>query len=301
MVSRWWGLAGGYLFDFAFEEKLLRPHPVALAGKALERWEHMCYRDTRAAGAVYVAGGLALAEFAFRSVPVVVAATYVTVAHSMLLGEARAVKSLLEKGDVPAARDRVRSLVGRDTASLSESEIARAVIESVAENTVDGVVAPLLWAAVGGARGAYAYRMINTMDSQVGHRSERYRRFGTAAARLDDAANYLPARLAALGLMALRPSRSAAVAGIIRRDAPAHPSPNAGVIEAAFAALLEVSLGGENLYQGLAENRGVLGGGSPPLAADIEEACRLSRMLGLATLCFVGLAGIAFTAVRRRG
>ncbi|MDA8207430.1 MAG: cobalamin biosynthesis protein [Actinomycetota bacterium] len=299
-MSRWWGLAGGYLLDLVFAESLLRPHPVAMAGSALQWWEENCYRDARAAGVAYVAGGLAMAEAAARLAPVGAAATYIAVAQSMLLSEARAVKKLLDAGDLPEARLRACSLVGRDTAALEEAGLARAVVESVAENTVDGVVAPLLWAAAGGARGAYFYRIINTMDSQVGHRNERYRRFGSAAARLDDVANYLPARVAALLLMALRPGRAVAAAQVIRDGAPAHPSPNAGVIEAGFAAALHVRLGGVNSYGGVTEERGTLGDGPAPSAPDIEAACRLSRAIGLATLGLVGVVELAASRWRAR-
>ncbi|MDA8262774.1 MAG: adenosylcobinamide-phosphate synthase CbiB [Actinomycetota bacterium] len=301
MVRRKWSPAiAGYLLDFFAGEALLRPHPVALAGTALKRWEGRCYRDSSAAGVVYVLGGLAIAESATRSLPSLAGATYVSVAHTMLLQEARAVAKMLESGDLQGARSRVRSLVGRDTGSLGEEELARAVIESVAENTVDAVVAPLWWAAFAGVRGAYYYRMINTMDSQVGFRNARYSSFGAAAARLDDGANYLPARFAALLLLALRPRRAAYVLGAIRRDAPSHPSPNAGVIEAGFAAALGVSLGGENRYGGLAEWRGVLGDGPAPLAGDIEAACRLSRALGFATLAVLTLP-TAMLSARRAG
>ncbi|MDA8102406.1 MAG: adenosylcobinamide-phosphate synthase CbiB [Nitrospiraceae bacterium] len=298
--QQWFPTVAGYLLDLLVGEALLRPHPVALAGTALQRWEERCYRDSSAAGAVYVLGGLAIAESASRAAPSLAGATYVTVAHTMLLKEARSVAKMLAAGDIAGARSRVRSLVGRDTGSLGEEELARAVVESVAENTVDAVVAPLWWAGLAGTRGAYYYRMINTMDSQVGYRNARYKAFGAAAARLDDGANYLPARFAALLLLLLRPRRAVDVVRAIRRDAQAHPSPNAGIIEAGFAGALGVTLGGENLYGGLIERRGVLGDGPAPRAGDIEAACRLSRALGVGALVSLALARAMVSRGRTR-
>src|SRR5204863_6463621 len=124
--------------------------------------------------------------------------------------------------------------VGRDPSELDESGVARAVVESVAENTVDAVVAPACWAAVFGAPGVLAHRAVNTLDAMVGHRSARYARFGWAAARLDDGAAWVPARLTAVLVALVRPRAARLVWQAVRRDAPAHPSPNAGVAEAAF-------------------------------------------------------------------
>ena len=155
--------------------------------------------------------------------------------------------------------------------------VARAVIETLAENTVDAVTAPLFWAAVGGAPAVLAHRAVNTLDAMVGHRTERYRRFGWAAARADDVANWVPARLTGLAVAAVRPSRAGAIARAVRRDAPAHPSPNGGVVEAAFAAALGVRLGGRNTYGDVVEDRGTLGTGPPPGSADIRAAIHLAR------------------------
>ncbi len=155
-------------------------------------------------------------------------------------------------------------------------------MESVAENTCDAVVAPLLWGAAAGVGGLLGYRAVNTLDAMVGHHTMRYERFGWAAARLDDVANLVPARLTAALAVALAPavggSRRRALR-TVRRDGAAHPSPNAGRCEAAFAGALGVSLGGTNVYQGLAERRGTLGDGPPPGPADIDRAIRLSRLI----------------------
>ena len=166
---------------------------------------------------------------------------------------ATAVAGPLAAGDLAGARAQVRHLVGRDVAELSESEVARAAVESVAENSSDAVVAPLLWGAALGIPGLLGYRAVNTLDAMIGHRSPRYERFGWAAARLDDLANWVPARVAGLAaaVAALQVGGSpTTVLRVVRRDAGQHPSPNAGVVEAAFAGALGIRLGGRNVYRG---------------------------------------------------
>ena len=158
-------------------------------------------------------------------------------------------------------------------------------MESVAENTSDAVVAPLFWGAVAGVPGLLAYRAVNTLDAMVGHRSPRYHRFGWAAARLDDAANWLPARACGLLTVLVAPAvggRPADAWRAWRRDAAQHPSPNAGVVEAACAGALGVRLGGTNVYAGVAEDRGTLGDARPVEVADIGRAARLSLLVGAA-------------------
>jgi len=192
-----------------------------------------------------------------------------------------------------AGREAVRHIVGRDPENLDESEISKAAIESLAENASDGVIAPLFWMLVFGLPGAAIYKAINTADSMIGHRSEKYRAFGFAAARLDDGVNYLPARLSA-ALFALAAWCSGkwngrkAVAAIFR-DAPHHASPNAGWPEAAMAGALDIRLGGRRSYQNHVVNLAEMGDGRAKLARDdIHEALRLySRFLTLTAL-FVG-------------
>ena len=202
-----------------------------------------------------------------------------------------------------AARVQVRNLVGRDTTRLDADEVARACIESLAENTSDAVVAPLLWGGVAGVPGLLGYRAINTLDAMIGHRSPRYAEFGWAAARLDDLVNWVPARVA--GALAIVAGRGVGVGDgsaalrAIRRDAPAHPSPNGGVVEAAFAGVLGVRLGGSNAYDGRVEDRGTLGHGPPATTRDIAPARRLARRVSAgAALAAVALATLA---TRRRG
>jgi adenosylcobinamide-phosphate synthase len=170
----------------------------------------------------------------------------------------------------------------------------------VAENTVDAVVAPVVWAALGGAPAVLAHRAVNTLDAMVGHRTERYDRFGWASARADDLANWLPARVAAAGVAVLVPSRRREIRRAIREDAPRHPSPNGGVIEAAAAGALGVQLGGRNRYGDRVEDRGLLGRGGPPTAADARRAIALMRRLG-GLVAAVAAAGSLAGWILRRG
>jgi adenosylcobinamide-phosphate synthase len=168
----------------------------------------------------------------------------------------------LEKADLPAARVAVGRMVGRDTAELDQEGVLRACLESVAESTCDGVVAPLFYASLGGAPLAMAYKAVSTLDSMVGHKDERYRQFGKASARLDDVLNWVPARLSVLlvslaaWLLGLKPKK-ALVTGF--HDGASNPSPNSGWPEAAFAGALEVQLGGPSRYQGQAVEKPLLG------------------------------------------
>ena len=274
-------VAAGLLADRAFGEPPLRPHPVALFGRLMRGVEGVLYRDSRLFGVAHTATGVGVGVVAGSVMPVA-AATYLSVAGRALGDAALAVASALEDGDLDAARSLLPALVGRDPSGLDEKEIARAAVESVAENTVDAVVAPALWAVVAGGRGALAYRAVNTMDAVVGHRSPRYARYGWAAARLDDVAGWAPARVTAAIVAAVRPGSAGAVARAVVRDAPAHPSPNSGVAEAAFAAALGLRLGGESRYGDRVELRPPLGNGRPPEPADIAAAVRLSRDVTLA-------------------
>jgi adenosylcobinamide-phosphate synthase len=169
----------------------------------------------------------------------------------------------------------------------------------VAENTTDAIVAPALWTVAAGATGTFLHRAGDTLDSMVGYRNDRYARFGTAAARLDDAMAWVPARMTALLVAAVRPRRAADIWHTVRADAPGHPSPNAGVAEAAFAAALDVRLGGINHYGGTAEARPVMGDGRPVDAADIAASVTLSRHVTWALAGLLTTAGLV-TRVRRR-
>jgi adenosylcobinamide-phosphate synthase len=293
-------------------------HPVAGFGAAMTALEARVYGDRRGVGAAYTAVGIgaatlcgvALARAGRRPVgwcseAVVVAATaYLAIGGRALKEAAEGVGGALGAGDLRRARALLPALVGRDPEGLDEGGVARAAIESVAENTVDAIVAPAFWALLGGAPGAFAYRAANTLDAMVGHRCARYVRFGWASARVDDLANWIPARLTALLVMLVRPRAARPVWRAIATQASAHPSPNAGVSEAAFAAALGVRLGGINSYGGRSEERPPLGEGAPPGVHDVERACRLSRdvtraLVG-ALVAAVGVARVHNTASRRR-
>lgn len=297
------GLLLGSALDAAVGDQR-RWHPVSGFGTAAGWFERKTYRPTRARGAAYVgaligtvvAGGLFATRVARSfgiSVPLATASTWTALGGRSLEREALAVHAHLCAHDLEAARAQIRNLVGRDAERLSEGELARACVESVAENCSDAVVAPLFWGAIAGVPGILGYRAVNTLDAMVGYRSPRYAEFGWAAARIDDAANWIPARLGAICAAALSPLVGGSpqrVISLVRRDAWQHPSPNAGQIETAFAAALNVQLGGENTYQGATENRGVLGDGSPVVTADIVRAVRLHRLVSLAML------GVALTS-----
>ena len=295
-MNRPLGAALGLVLDRALGEPRLEPHPVAVLGRALGRLEARTYRDDRRAGVVHAALGVGLGAAAGAVVRSTAMATYVATSGRMLGDVATSIGDALVAGDLDRARVLLPSLVGRDPSSLDADEIARAVVESVAENTVDAVVAPALWGAVGGAPGALGHRAANTLDSMVGHRSERYERFGWASARLDDAAAWVPARATAALVALVRPSQAGEVWRLVRRDAAAHPSPNAGVAEAAFAAALELRLGGVNRYGDRVEHRAELGDGKPPSPADIGRAVTLSRDV---TFALAGLLGVVGAARRR--
>lgn len=293
-ASRALGIALGHLADRRFGDPR-RGHPVALFGSAAAALERRTYADSRARGVVHLAllagtvagGGLGL-ERRTREHPVthtlLTAATTWTVLGGTSLGrEAAAVHSLLAAEDLPGARQRLTHLVGRDTSALDAAEVSRACVESVAENTSDAVVAPLVWGAVLGVPGLLGYRAANTLDAMVGHRGERYGRFGWASARVDDLLNLPGARLSGLLAAALAPTvggdpRKALTAWA--RDARRHPSPNAGVVEAAFAGALGVRLGGRNHYAHGVEDRVLLGDGPPPTPDDIDRAVRLAKHVG---------------------
>jgi adenosylcobinamide-phosphate synthase len=195
----------------------------------------------------------------------------------------------LESGDLPTARSRVAMIVGRDTAGLDESQVSRAVVETVAESSSDGIVAPLFYLTLGGVPLAMAYKAVNTLDSMIGHPEPPYTFFGRFAARADDLANLLPARLTALLLVAaaaLHRARPGSAWRILWRDGHKHPSPNAGRPEAAMAGALGVRLGGLNTYGGRPAPKPYLGAEfEPPTPAAVRSATRLATtasLLGLA-------------------
>lgn len=287
-------LGGGFAADLLLGDPR-RGHPVAGLGRVALALERAVYAPSRVRGVVFagvLVGGAALcAELAARvasriwggRAAVLLLVTWAALGGRSLARAAQGIAGELERGDLEAARDALPSLCGRDATLLDADGICRAAVESVAENTSDAVVGALLWGAVGGPAGVVAYRAANTLDAMVGHRSERYAEFGWASARLDDLMGWPGARVGA----ALTALCAPLVGGsprrawrVLRRDGAAHPSPNAGRMEAAFAGALGVRLGGPLSYGGRAEVRPTLGDGRAPDAADLRSAARLSLAVG---------------------
>ena len=284
------GAALGLVADALLGEPPVTPHPVAAFGSVMHAVERRVWRDHRLAGVGHAAVGVAVGAAAGVAVRSTAGATDLSVAGNALAHAAIDVHRALVSNDLDRARALLPALVGRDPSRLDAPGIARAAIESVAENTVDAVVAPALWAAIAGAPGALAYRAVNTLDAMVGHRSARYERYGWASARADDAANFVPARVTAALVAAVRPGAAGAVRRTVRREAPSHPSPNSGGAEAAFAAALGLTLGGAEVRYGeRVEHRPALGDGRPAVPDDIPRAVALSRhvAVALAAMLFV--------------
>ncbi|MFI8876631.1 cobalamin biosynthesis protein [Streptomyces sp. NPDC055243] len=298
-----YGAAAGLLGDLLLGDPR-RGHPVAAFGRAAGAVERVLWRDHRGWGALHAvvcaggaAGAAALASSLVRdsraaSVALTAATTWAVVGGTSLGREARAIGGALAAGDVEVARERLPHLCGRDPQALDADGIARAVVESVAENTSDAVVGALVWGAVGGVPGLVAFRAVNTLDAMVGHKSVRYRRYGWASARLDDVLGWPGARLTAV-LAAVAGDAPKGALRAWRADAAKHPSPNAGPVESAFAGALGVRLGGSLSYGGRVEHRPVLNtSGRAVDVTDIERAVRLSRRVGLLAL---GVAAVVST------
>ena len=291
-ARRFLGAAAGLALDRLAGEPPAG-HPVAAFGRLMAAAEERLWHDSRGWGTAFAAGGVGLGAAAGAMLASTALATGVAVAGRALAVEARAVAAALAAGDLGCAQARLPALCGRDPEVLDDKGVARAAVESVAENTVDAIVAPAFWAALGGAPGVGAYRAANTLDAMVGHRSPRHLRFGWAAARLDDAANWVPARLTAVLVAAVRPGAAGEVAAVLRHP-PSHPSPNAAVSEGAFAAALGVRLGGDTVYRGRVDPRPTFGSGRAPDASDIEAAVRLSADVTAALAA--GLAALGLLA-----
>jgi len=290
--------AAAYALDLAAGDPRGMPHPVRWMGRAITAGERL-RRPASPAGellqgavltASIVAGSWFLARLAVRhgGIATEILLAWTTLATRSLLDESRAVVNALDAGDLTRARSQLAMIVGRDTGALDEPEILRAVIETVAEGLCDGVVAPLVYLALGGVPLAFAYKAVNTLDSMIGHRETPYLYFGRTAARLDDVANFVPARLTAVAIVAAAWLTSASAPqawSVFRRDGAKHPSPNAGQSEAAMAGALGVRLGGLNYYGGQPSPKPVLGcGGRPPVRSDARRAFGLAAVASLATL-----------------
>lgn len=296
------------------------PHPVRGMGRVImwcdERVRSVCHgaQNLRLAG-VGLAIGLPLLVYALAACAidltesvsillgkiVTVGLAFTTLAGRDLFEHARSVSQALGGGDLVGARHALSLIVGRDTETLSEPEVVRATVETIAENAGDGVIAPLIYLTIGGAPLALAYKAVNTLDSMIGHRDTRYVDFGWASARLDDLANWIPARLTAglivvaAGMATGQWSRSKMSWQIFRRDGHKHSSPNSGRPEAAMAGALGIQLGGTNFYDGLPHESPTIGeGASSPRPDDIHLAVRITVMTcGLGLFLAVGFLWVA--------
>ncbi|MGP8049332.1 MAG: adenosylcobinamide-phosphate synthase CbiB [Desulfobaccales bacterium] len=298
----------GYLLDLLLGDPRHWPHPVRLLGRACQYWESVLYQPRVAAGALFwlavmgtaLTGVIALLVVAAflpwgAGLGLVTYFIYAGLATRSLHRESRLVEEALARENLSEARSQLAMIVGRETARLGEEEIRRAVLETVAENLADGVVAPMFFTLLLGLPGLFLYKAANTMDSMVGYKNYRYGRFGKVAARADDILNLLPARLAAL-LLAV----AAAVVGadprgawrILRRDAAKASSPNAGWPEAAMAGALGVRLGGPATYSGQRLDKPFIGDPHTPLSPEkYRQAIRLlyAASLLMAAITFLSL------------
>ena len=309
----------GFLIDWLIGDPAALPHPIVLIGKgiaALEKTLRPRFPATpegeRAAGRLLVVIMLVLSAAVPAAIlwlcflvnrwlyfGVCCVMSWQIFAAKCLKQEAEKVRKRLDEGDLPAARYQVSMLVGRDTAELTETQVAKAAIETVAENTSDGVIAPMLWMMIGGPTLGFLYKAINTMDSMLGYKNETYLNFGRCAAKVDDAANFIPARLSALGMIA-----AAAFTGfdgknaarIWKRDRRKHASPNSAQTESVCAGALHIQLAGNAFYFGKLYEKPFIGDPDRPVeAADISRSCTLMYGTSVVLLVLLEAVGFAIT------
>jgi adenosylcobinamide-phosphate synthase len=276
-------LVAGVVLDLAIGDPPWLPHPVRGIGwfaTLAERFWRATGLPLRAAGALFCFSVVGLsATIVWLTAPWMnIYWIFALLACRDLDGEASRVVRALRQDDLGEARQRLSRIVGRDTHVLDEQGVMRATVETVSENLSDGVIAPLFYLAVAGPAGMAAYKAINTLDSMVGYRNERYREFGWASARADDMVNYLPSRLTAalVGIAAFLPGYDALRSfRVTWRDGASQPSPNSGYPEAAFAGAIGVQLGGVNFYQGKPSFKSTLGDPANPLTRDAYPRVRV--------------------------
>jgi adenosylcobinamide-phosphate synthase len=298
----------GYLLDLALGDPSWMPHPVVAYGRAIDAGEHRLNRGSSAArfilGALLAvvlvaatwllwASALALAArlHPFAAAALETFGVFTALANRTLVDEGRAVFRALDDDGLPAARRRLSRIVGRDTARLDAQQIRTAALETLSENLSDGVVAPLFWYAAGGVPAMMAYKMVSTLDSMIGHRDARHEYFGKTGARLDDLANFLPARLTALLIATLAVSPRSF--RYIARYGRAHASPNSGYPEAALAGVLETRFGGSHTYGGELVEKPFIGESERPLStADFTRGARLNHAVCAVCVFLAGLARV---------
>ncbi len=314
-MTRAHAIAAACLLDWIAGDPEWFPHPVRWMGRCAQLAESVLRRPDQSASHELMAGAALTAglvgasylgttkviEIAYRigsgtGLATEILLGWTCVASRNLIDESLAVLRALEQDDLILARQKLSRIVGRDTQSLNETEINRAVIETLAESACDGIVAPLFYMAIGGVPMAMAYKAVNTLDSMIGHADQRYFYFGKVAARLDDVANYLPARLTALALATAagmgNTTGATSALRIWRRDGGKHKSPNAGQPESAMAGALQVRLGGDNTYAG--EHIA-----APLLGAEFEQPKLHHAKRGLRLVAAVSLLSVAVTVVVR--
>ncbi|MBW1676966.1 MAG: cobalamin biosynthesis protein CobD [Deltaproteobacteria bacterium] len=290
-----WVLPAAFFLDLLIGDPVGLPHPIRWMGRWITSWENMfrngIFSETTAGSLLVISlvSGTWLICAAALIAARAVHPGFALALHVVLIYYALSVKSLrfealkvyaaMKQKELDEARQQLSKLVGRDVESLDEAGMVRATVETVAENLVDGVIAPLFYAALGGGPLAMAYKMINTLDSMIGHKNERYKRFGWFAARLDDAANFIPARISAIVISLAAPLIKRSSMGTIKtaiRDGRKHLSPNAGIPEAAFAGALGIRLGGPNYYGGHLIEKPYIGKETHPVQMeDIRTATTL--------------------------
>jgi len=296
-------LLWGWILDRIFGDPAWLPHPVVGFGKLIAAGERTLNRGRHrrlkggllAVGlivTVYVATWTVLLLLGqWPTVAIVVSSVLIfySLAGKTLIDEVREVFRAVDRS-VEEGRRQVGRIVGRDTSALTPHEIRTAALETLAENLSDGVVAPLFWLAVAGVPGMVAYKMVNTLDSMIGYRTDRYRRFGTVAARIDDAANFVPARLTALGMLLV--SGRLGLAGFVLRNGCRHASPNSGWPEAALAGILDCRFGGTHDYFGESVYKPYIGTNPRPLTtADADRAIRINRRVELLSVIIILACG----------
>jgi adenosylcobinamide-phosphate synthase len=312
-----WIIIGAYILDRCIGDPRWIPHPVIGMGKAISALERAIRsrvnsnRALRRAGILFpilIAGGAFAVTWGLVYVLGLIHPAIAVVAEVVLIATTIASKGLKDAGmevyrhlsqqDWPAARRSLGMIVGRDTAHLDEPEVVRGTVETVAENIVDAIVSPLFYALIGGAPLAMAYRAVNTLDSMVGYKNEKYLHLGWASARLDDWANWIPARLTALLLIIgawFMKLDARGAARMVSRDARLHPSPNSGFPESAVAGALGIRLGGHNVYHGVASFRAYMG--EPSRRMEAEDIVRTTRLMfwsagSFVLLCWLVTLGI---------
>ncbi len=295
LVYVWFILPSAFSLDLVLGDPLRLPHPIRLMGRWIQKWEPSfrisaigltlsgcMFAICLVAGTLlsaclilYIAKSLNLYLYIICQIVIV----YYSISVKSLRSAGMEIYRDLKEGSLEGARYKLSRIVGRDVNSLDSQGTARGAVESIGENLVDGVISPLFYAAIGGAPLCIAYKMINTLDSMIGYRNERYEKFGKCAARIDDIANFIPARLSvpiitvAAFILGHRPRKNSFS---VPKQAGNHSSPNAGFPETAFSMALKIKLGGPNYYEGRLVEKPFIGPEFPdPSAEHIRQACNL--------------------------